>query len=100
MQVQKLNSQAQPNNNNKMRLQQGAQGEKHKKLATELAGWVQDTREVATSLQRAAPQLHLLDRKRKLEQVFRMQQRWQRWEISNFEYLMRVRRLPVSTTAI
>ncbi|KAK9837038.1 hypothetical protein WJX84_000368 [Apatococcus fuscideae] len=53
----------------------------------------QDTREVATSLQRAAPQLHLLDRKRKLEQVFRMQQRWQRWEISNFEYLMRLNTL-------
>lgn len=52
---------------------------------------VQDTRGAATSLQRAAPQLSLLDRKRKLERVARMQQRWQRWEMSNFEYLMRVR---------
>lgn len=41
-------------------------------------------------VRRIAARIAVLDRKRKLEAAARLQQQWQRWEISNFEYLMQV----------
>ncbi len=47
-------------------------------------------RELATCMAAAAPRIAVLDRRRKLELAARLQQRWQRWELSNFDYLMQV----------
>lgn len=45
-------------------------------------------RELGACLAAAAPRIAVLDRRRKLEAAARLQQRWQRWELSNFDYLM------------
>ncbi|GAB4815481.1 hypothetical protein N2152v2_002527 [Parachlorella kessleri] len=44
--------------------------------------------EVAAQLQRQQPSLMIYDRRRKLEWAARLQARWERWELSNFDYLM------------
>lgn len=45
-------------------------------------------RELAACLAAAAPRVAVLDRRRKLDAAAKLQQRWQRWELSNFDYLM------------
>ena len=51
---------------------------------------VQVARDVAKQLQRVNAHLTVYDRKRKQDVAYRLQQRWQRWEISNFDYIMQV----------
>ena len=48
-------------------------------------------RELAVCLAAAAPRIAVLDRRRKLDAAAKLQQRWQRWELSNFDYLMQAR---------
>ena len=45
-------------------------------------------RELAACLAATAPRAAVLDRRRKLDAAAKLQQRWQRWELSNFDYLM------------
>ena len=47
--------------------------------------------ELAVCLAAAEPRVAVLDRRRKLELAAKLQQRWQRWELSNFDYLMQAR---------
>jgi hypothetical protein len=47
-------------------------------------------KDVAKQLQRVNPNVTVLDRKRKQDVANRLQQRWQRWEISNFDYIMQL----------
>jgi hypothetical protein len=47
-------------------------------------------KEAAVRISGLSPRILVLDRKRKLELASKLQQRWQRWEISNFDYLMQV----------
>ena len=51
---------------------------------------VQVAREAAQQLKSVAGHVAVFDRKRKQEMALKLQQRWQRWEISNFDYLMQV----------
>jgi hypothetical protein len=51
-------------------------------------------RELGACLAAAAPRVAVLDRRRKLEAAARLQQRWQGWELSNFDYLMQARAAP------
>lgn len=41
----------------------------------------------------AAARVSVLDRKRKVELAAKLAVRWQRWEISNFDYLMQLNTL-------
>ena len=41
----------------------------------------------------AAPRVAELDRKRKADLASRLTARWQRWELSNFDYLMQLNTL-------
>ena len=41
----------------------------------------------------AAARVSVLDRKRKVELAAKLAARWQRWEISNFDYLMQLNTL-------
>ncbi|KAK9836952.1 hypothetical protein WJX81_002248 [Elliptochloris bilobata] len=49
--------------------------------------------ELAACLAAAAPRAAVLDRRKKLELAAKLQQRWQRWELSNFDYLMQLNTL-------
>ncbi len=46
--------------------------------------------EVAEKLAGVSPRIAVFDRKRKIELALKLQQRWQRWELTNFDYLMQV----------
>ncbi|PRW34047.1 BEACH domain-containing lvsC isoform X1 isoform B [Chlorella sorokiniana] len=48
----------------------------------------QAMRDAAAALQRARPSAAVYDRRRKVEWALRLQQRWLRWEVSTFDYLM------------
>lgn len=50
--------------------------------------WLQVMRDVASCIHSITGRIAIMDRKRKLEMANRMQLRWQRWEMSNYEYLM------------
>lgn len=45
-------------------------------------------RDVASCIHSITGRIAIMDRKRKLEMANRLQLRWQRWEMSNYEYLM------------
>ena len=49
----------------------------------------------AEKLAAAQPRAVVYDRRRKLDLAQKLQARWQRWELSNFDYLMQVRACPV-----
>lgn len=51
---------------------------------------VQDMLEAAEKLAAASPRTIVFDKKRKAELAAKLAQRWQRWELSNFDYLMQV----------
>lgn len=46
--------------------------------------------EVAEKLAGMSPRIAVFHRKRKIELALKLQQRWQRWELTNFDYLMQV----------
>ncbi len=46
--------------------------------------------EAAEQLAAASPRTVVYDKKRKAELAAKLAQRWQRWELSNFDYLMQV----------
>ena len=46
--------------------------------------------EAADKLATASPRAVVFDKKRKTELAAKLTQRWQRWELSNFDYLMQV----------
>lgn len=46
--------------------------------------------EAADKLSAASPRTTVFDKKRKAELAAKLAQRWQRWELSNFDYLMQV----------
>ena len=46
--------------------------------------------EVAEKVAGVNPRIAVFDRKRKIELALKLQQRWQRWELTNFDYLMQV----------
>ena len=46
--------------------------------------------EAAEKVAGASPRIAVFDRKRKIELALKLQQRWQRWELTNFDYLMQV----------
>ena len=46
--------------------------------------------EAADRLAAASPRTVVFDKKRKAELAAKLAQRWQRWELSNFDYLMQV----------
>ena len=50
--------------------------------------------EAADKLATASPRAVVFDKKRKGELAAKLSQRWQRWELSNFDYLMQVYPLP------
>ena len=54
-------------------------------------GAVQEAHLVAGCIRSMASRVTVLDQKQKVEAANRLQQRWQRWELSNYEYLMLVR---------
>ena len=54
---------------------------------------VQIAKEVAAAVRAAAPRVAELDRKRKADLASRLTARWQRWELSNFDYLMQLNTL-------
>ena len=45
-------------------------------------------RDVASCIHSITSRIAIMDRKRKMEMAGRLQLRWQRWEMSNYEYLM------------
>lgn len=47
-------------------------------------------RAVAGAMAGVTQRIAIMDRKRKQEMAHKLSQRWQRWEISNFDYLMSV----------
>ncbi len=53
----------------------------------------QDMVSFSTALSSAARHITILDRKRKAEAVLRLQAAWQRWELTNFDYLMHLNML-------
>jgi hypothetical protein len=57
------------------------------------AAHVQIAKEVAAAVRAAAPRVAELDRKRKADLAGRLTARWQRWELSNFDYLMQLNTL-------
>ena len=46
---------------------------------------------MAACIRSMASRVTVLDQKQKVDAANRLQQRWQRWELSNYEYLMLVR---------
>lgn len=46
---------------------------------------------MAGCIRSMASRVTVLDHKQKVDAANRLQQRWQRWELSNYEYLMLVR---------
>lgn len=54
---------------------------------------MQEAKEVAALVAGAAARVSVLDRKRKVELAAKLAARWQRWEISNFDYLMQLNTL-------
>ncbi len=46
---------------------------------------------MAGCIRSMASRVTVLDQKQKVDAAHRLQQRWQRWELSNYEYLMLVR---------
>jgi len=61
---------------------------------------VQIAKEVATAVRAAAPRVAELDRKRKADLASRLTARWQRWELSNFDYLMQLNTLAGAGTGL
>ena len=57
---------------------------------------MQVMRDVANCIHNITGRIAVMDRKRKLEMAARLQVRWQRWELSNYDYLMKV---SIATTA-
>ena len=51
---------------------------------------LQVMRDVANCIHNITSRIAVLDRKRKLEMAGRLQLRWQRWEMTNYDYLMQV----------
>lgn len=51
---------------------------------------MQVLRDVVNCVHNITSRIVIMDRKRKLETAARLQLQWQRWEITNFEYLMQV----------
>lgn len=51
---------------------------------------VQGMLDAADRLAAASPRTVVFDKKRKAELAAKLAQRWQRWELSNFDYLMQV----------
>ena len=51
----------------------------------------QAMREVADAIHAAARGVAIFDRRRKQDEAGRLQGAWLRWELSTFDYLMRVR---------
>ncbi|EIE23680.1 beach-domain-containing protein [Coccomyxa subellipsoidea C-169] len=49
--------------------------------------------EAAEKVAGASPRIAVFDRKRKIELALKLQQRWQRWELTNFDYLMQLNTL-------
>lgn len=49
---------------------------------------MQVMRDVANCVHNITGRIAIMDRKRKLEMAGRLQLRWQRWEMSNYDYLM------------
>lgn len=47
-------------------------------------------RDVAGCIHSITGRIAIMDRKRKLEMANRLQLRWQRWEMTNYDYLMQV----------
>ena len=45
-------------------------------------------RDVASCVRNITGRITIMDRKRKLELAGRLQLRWQRWEMTNYDYLM------------
>jgi len=45
-------------------------------------------RDVASCVRNITGRITIMDRKRKLEMAGRLQLRWQRWEMTNYDYLM------------
>lgn len=45
-------------------------------------------RDVASCVHNITGRIAIMDRKRKLEMAGRLQLRWQRWEMTNYDYLM------------
>ncbi len=58
----------------------------------------QIAKEVAAAVRAAAPRVAELDRKRKADLASRLTARWQRWELSNFDYLMQLNTLAGAST--
>ena len=52
---------------------------------------MQEAHRVAGCIRSMASRVTVLDQKQKVDAANRLQQRWQRWELSNYEYLMLVR---------
>ena len=52
---------------------------------------MQIMRDVVSCIHNITGRIMVMDRKRKLEMAARLQIRWQRWELSNYDYLMKVR---------
>ena len=48
-------------------------------------------RDVVSCIHNITGRIVVMDRKRKLEMAARLQIRWQRWELSNYDYLMKVK---------
>ena len=57
---------------------------------------MQAMRQVADVIHAVARRVAIFDRKRKQDEATRLQGLWLRWELSTFEYLMRVRPGPQS----
>ncbi len=57
------------------------------------AAHVQIAKEVAAAVRAAGPRVAELGRKRKADLAGRLTARWQRWELSNFDYLMQLNTL-------
>ena len=45
-------------------------------------------RDVANCVHNITGRIAIMDKKRKMEMAGRLQLRWQRWEMSNYDYLM------------
>ena len=61
---------------------------------------MQEAKEISELVRSAAARVSVLDRKLKVELAAKLAARWQRWEISNFEYLMQLNTLsgPIRTS--
>ncbi len=57
---------------------------------------VQEMKEVGDVIHALSKRIIVYDRKRKQDEAVRLQTLWQRWELSNFDYLMKVGLWPPS----